>query len=376
MHSANAVHKIEVTTLSQEEVYPAICLKTAVMVLKPAESKITALTARDVVPPGRQIYQNVLKYNLNLAKAQEVALYAPMFYKVLYEAEFESQFWMLFDGNKQLLLTGDAYSNTNYLKLEKGDYVVKLQVRHEKKELLERAAEAVMLANIKLANPLALDIYKSYNQAISNGKKITNVQMPAGLTRSIYVAPLSGEKLTKAAVPAQCSWLEGSLSLAKEEAGRKIDTNVFQYILTEGPAVKKASNGNAKDNGKSKADEHKEALRDFQNCQMAKVDLAQAEEIYKHIVAAHPTFLAVHLSMIQNLDAAEIKNQLPFTFKQSLETKNASGEATVDVAALTAKLKRIVELAELVIKDTDKDALLAYYGLKTDNRPDAAKIKT
>jgi tripeptidyl-peptidase II len=132
MHSANAVHKIEVSTLSQEEVYPAICLKTAVMVLKPAESKITALTARDVIPPGRQIYQNVLKYNLSLAKAQEVALYAPMFYKVLYEAEFESQFWMLFDGNKQLLLTGDAYSNTNYLKLEKGDYVVKLQVRHEK----------------------------------------------------------------------------------------------------------------------------------------------------------------------------------------------------------------------------------------------------
>lgn len=105
-------------------------------------------------------------------------------------------------------------------------------------------------------------------------------------------------------------------------------------------------------------------------------DLAQAEEIYKDIVANHPTFLAVHLSLIQNLDASEIKSQLPFSFRQSLDAKNASGEASVDVEALTAKLKRIVELADLVIKDTERDPLLAYYGLKTDNRPDAAKIKT
>jgi tripeptidyl-peptidase II len=128
MHSANAVHKIEMTTLSQEEIYPIIALKNAVMVLKPSESKITALTNRDILPTGRQIYQNILTFNLHLSKPQEVALYAPMFYKVLYESEYESQFWMLFDSNKQLLLNGDAYSNGTYSKLEKGDYLVKLQV--------------------------------------------------------------------------------------------------------------------------------------------------------------------------------------------------------------------------------------------------------
>lgn len=39
-------------------------------------------------------------------------------------------------------------------------------------------------------------------------------------------------------------------------------------------------------------------------------------------------------------------------------------------------LKRVVELCDIVINETDSSALLAYYGLKTDVRPDAAKIKT
>jgi len=48
-------------------------------VLKPTEAKISPLSAtRDVIPEGRQVYQNLLVFNLNVAKAAEVALYAPI----------------------------------------------------------------------------------------------------------------------------------------------------------------------------------------------------------------------------------------------------------------------------------------------------------
>lgn len=75
------------------------------------------------------------------------------------------------------------------------------------------------------------------------------------------------------------------------------------------------------------------------------------------------------MSICQKLDPVEIKNQLPFTYKKSLASI-AELDAVKDV------FHRMVELCDIVISETDSNALLAYYGLKTDVRPDAAKIKT
>lgn len=73
--------------------------------------------------------------------------------------------------------------------------------------------------------------------------------------------------------------------------------------------------------------------------------------------------------MIQKLELAEAKNSLPLTFKATID-------GTSDLDESLSTLKRIVGLTDTVIKGTNVDSLLAYYGLKADNRPDAAKIKT
>lgn len=81
------------------------------------------------------------------------------------------------------------------------------------------------------------------------------------------------KRLTKAGLQSQCAWLQGSLITAKDEMARKIDSIPFDYVLPDGPAPKKA-NGASKSNGKetkSKLDEYKEGLRDFQNGQIAKL---------------------------------------------------------------------------------------------------------
>lgn len=371
MHSASGIHRIDLTSLQPQEVLPAVSLKTAVVVLKPSETKITTLTRRDVVPPERQIYQNLLTYNLNVAKAQEVALYTPLLHTVLYESEFESQLWMLFDANKKMVACGDAYSQKNYFKLEKGDYTVKLQIRHEKRDSLEKMNEATMLANFKLTNGISLDVYKSFNQALIGGKKITAPQILFGTHRPLYVAPLSNEKITKIGLPPQSSWLEGTIVYSKDDAVRKIDTHSFQYILTEGPPVKKSNGASPVNKDKNKLDEYKESLRDFQVAQISKLDPENAEDLYEEILKNHPNHLPTHIAMIQILDSAEIKTQLPFTFKQNWAKLNET-----DQKNLTEKLSKISELASLVIDGTDQEALLQFYGLKTDNRPDATKIKT
>ncbi|XP_063705475.1 tripeptidyl-peptidase 2 [Culicoides brevitarsis] len=373
MHSASGVHRINLTSLLSEEILPAITLKTAVMVLKPTESKITSLSARDVVPPARQIYQNILTYTLHVTKAAELAIYCPLLYSVLYESEFESQLWMIFDANKQMMACGDAYSNSNYVKLDKGDYTIRLQVRHEKKECLEKVSEATVLVNFKLASSLSLDVYKSFNQAVIAGKKITTAQLLSGTYRPLYVAPLSNDRLNKAAIPPQCSWLEGTIVYAKDEATRKVDTHHFEYILTEGPAVKKnGNNNNANKEQKSKFDEYKETLRDFQIQQLAKLDTENAEMLYQDLLKSFPTHLPIHMSMLNHLDTAnDLKTQLPWTWKHNLAKLNET-----DIETLTEKLTKIENLAKLVIEGTDQDALLKFYGMKSDQRPDAAKIKS
>jgi len=114
-------------------VAPVVTLTHQVQSFRPTESKILPLGCRDVIRPGRQIYELILIYNFNVAKATEVIPDCALLSNTLYESEFESQLWMIHDSNKQYIAAGDAYPSHYATKLEKGDYILRLHVRHEKK---------------------------------------------------------------------------------------------------------------------------------------------------------------------------------------------------------------------------------------------------
>lgn len=89
--------------------------------------------------------------------------------------------------------------------------------------------------------------------------------------RTFYCFHVFNDRLTKGCVPSQCSMLVGTLSLAKDETGRKVENIPFKYILTnDGPAAKKSNGNNVKDT-KSKLEEFTENLRDLKTSALSKL---------------------------------------------------------------------------------------------------------
>ena len=79
---------------------------------RPTESKIRVLSgSRDTLPDNRQMSALELTYNFTKGKAGDVVPDFCLLSSLLYESTYESQLWMLYDSNKQLILCGDAYTH-------------------------------------------------------------------------------------------------------------------------------------------------------------------------------------------------------------------------------------------------------------------------
>jgi tripeptidyl-peptidase-2 len=60
-------------------------------------------------------------------------------------------------------------------KLDKGDYTIKMHIRHERRELLEKIIEIPIQLVQKLQNQISLDVYSSHHQATIFGKKSSSL---------------------------------------------------------------------------------------------------------------------------------------------------------------------------------------------------------
>lgn len=358
MHHGEGILTFEVLGgLQAEEILPSVQLRHSVSVLKPVDSKISPLTSpRDTIPPSRHIYQLVLTYNLHVPKQVDVTPNCALLSDLLYENEFESQLWMLFDSNKQLMASGDAYPCKYTVKLEKGDYVIKLQIRHEKRDLLDKLSELPLQVSNKLPSPLHLDIYPSHAQALVFGKKLSGGTVPAGKYRlPLYISPLHGEKSLKNISVGQ--YLTGSLTLSKNELGKKVDTYSFKYILSDLSCKKNSTNNKPE---KTKWEEYQDALRDLKTNWLAKMDKKEdSERLYDEVRKEFIAHTPIHTSMISSI---EPESKRPYPGVE--ETKES-----IEIA------RQILEIASIAIEGINQDELLAHFGIKSDHRVEASTIK-
>lgn len=330
------------------------------MCCRPLESKTVPLTSRDVIPPSKQIYELNLTYTFHLNKSTEVCPNSPLLSDVLYESEFESQLWMLFDSNKQFLGCGDAYPSKYTIKLAKGDYTIKMHIRHDKKDYLEKLADTPLLLNQKLPTPIVLEVYNSHTQAVIGGKKAMFGHTLCSATVPLYIAPLPSEKCVPKNNNA-AHYLTGSITYAKDELGKKAENYPVKYILCE--TGKKTNSKQDKD--KTKMDEYKDALKDLRVQWIAKFDSGPVtDELYTDLLKEYPECLELHTSYLQCIDSFDPKRQLPNIVK------------TQTVTLTKSAVKKYISICDQVLNQVDPEKLLAYFSIKVDLRTDAVQIKT
>lgn len=199
----------------------------------------------------------------------------PLLSHCLYESEYQSAFWSIYESvGKKKVLSGDAfpqhykYSRT----LEKGDYLIRLFVRHEKLDQLEKLKDLWLHVRSALSGGgLTSEIYSSMGnlQKCTGGKKASKVIAKGGFA-TYYIGSVSGgdEKLPKNIQPGH--YLVGELSLFKDESQvAKVDFHRIQYNINAAPSkgsknalqIAPAKSEKAK---KSEEDKLLEAMRDIQ----------------------------------------------------------------------------------------------------------------
>uniref|UniRef100_A0A2R5LKX2 Tripeptidyl-peptidase 2 n=1 Tax=Ornithodoros turicata TaxID=34597 RepID=A0A2R5LKX2_9ACAR len=339
MNASDGVYQFEVRShLRSEDVLPAVSLKHHVMVLRPTESKIRPLGERDILPKGRPVYENQFTYTFTLAKAAEVTPSCPLLSELLYESEYESQLWMLFDNNKRLLASGDAYPSRYNAKLEKGDYTIRLHVRHEQRALLERLSEMPLHVSQKLSSAINLDVYGSHAQALIGGKKFASTTAHPGACVPVYVTPSPCEKLPKGCNVGH--FLTGTITVCKDEQGKKVATYPIQYHVGELPKKNSKSPSNGEE--KTPQQEMEEAVRDLRISWVAKLQGKPSSDLYEELKSSCSTqHVPLLLARAQSLDSDKERNQ---------------------------HLREIVSLADQVLSSIGTQDLLASIGARTDKK--------
>uniref|UniRef100_A0A8C4NKR5 Tripeptidyl-peptidase 2 n=1 Tax=Eptatretus burgeri TaxID=7764 RepID=A0A8C4NKR5_EPTBU len=335
--ASDCVGRVDVKSfLKYEELSPSITLKNWVQPLRPVEARIRPLGSRDVLPGGRQQYELLLTYTFVQVRSGDVTPSCPLLSQLLYESEFDSQLWMIFDQSKRLLGSGDAYPQQYTLKLDKGEYTIRLQIRHDVPAELERLQELPFNVSHKLSTALSLDLYSSHAHALL-------AKIKFGSTWLHCVNNVPSDRIPKGAGPG--CYLTGNLTLSKSELGKKAELfRVFYHLIA--PPNKNKNLSKDREKEQDMQEDFTEALRDLKISWMLKLDM---EDLFDELKQAHPNHLPLFIARLHQLDSDKERH---------------------------ARLDAIILAADYVIALIDQNALSTYFAMKSDPRPDAITIKS
>lgn len=179
-------------------------------------SPVPSSDLRDTLLDGRPLYQLRLSYGWEAKSDASVTVRAPLLNGQLYESLYHAQMWMLFDANRMLLGSGDAWPSG--VQVSKGKLRLSLQVRHEDPAVLERLKNMPVYFQTPLSKPVTLPVFATQQDATTNGGKFSEKKtLPLGQTASLWVSAPS-DALPEPTQPGDV--LIGEISYERSKAGQ------------------------------------------------------------------------------------------------------------------------------------------------------------
>ncbi|XP_024527545.1 tripeptidyl-peptidase 2 [Selaginella moellendorffii] len=358
LNGADVATRVNVMSpLSSERLTPSITLTRVRTPYRPSEWKLEALSAeRDNLPDGRQIHGLTLIYKVNLSEGGKYTPRFPALNGRVYDNEFESQFYMIYDANKRVLSMGDVYPKG--VKLSKGEYTIRLLIRHDNSSFLEKLKKAVLFIDrgLEEKNYIKLSSYSNIDGAITGTNGLKPTVLAPGEKRAFYVASPGDDKAPKDAPIG--TLLMGKMTLGKTSfANNKGEENgqacpaVSRVVVPIAPAAKNDEKAKDKEPEQQKSPFKKieEEVRDVKIKLLSLLPRTTKEE-------------RAEWSSQANSLKAEFTNYIPL-LSEILQKLAASKDSEQDY-------DEVIAAADELISCIEKDALAKFIAMK--NEPEDA----
>lgn len=130
----------------------------------PCHCSLSALSTRDTLPDGKEVFQLILEYEFEVYESSSnVCVSFPGLNDRVYDAFIEGgPFVTVFDANKKLVLSSDIYPSG--LSLPRGTYYTRAALRHDCVADLEMLKDLQALVSYKVSS-VSLDCFESSHEA-------------------------------------------------------------------------------------------------------------------------------------------------------------------------------------------------------------------
>lgn len=181
------------SNLADEVLEMSASLDTAQQVLFPASTQIETLsTERDLLFDEEIASQLTLSYEFHQASSGSVKVLFESNDELLYDSRFGGHLWELESEHGRIVATGDIFPKP--LRVEKGDYTLRVQLRGPRDSLQTRTAARITLER-PLSSSMRLNVYRSRADAQSGNGRVSRFLLPQDASQLLFVAGPSDSQL-------------------------------------------------------------------------------------------------------------------------------------------------------------------------------------